>query len=412
MGCNENLRTGFSDGQVGQYSKNRARRFLSSVCSSKVLVAILLLPFFKSSFYDYLGSLGTISNSMLVVETVVFAGLFLMAGYRSKLAVFLLVYFAWSCFLAPALSGFTGPSLYYLYEGLGFTLFVFLGVKSAGISFLNNLSGVFCAASLLNLLMVFAYPNGFVSTLNGAVWLFGIRTGFPYVLIPAICFCTLYDSVRSRGTVSIRTFITFGVAIVSIVDQWIATGLLELAVYFALFAWVCLRKKIGIRFGALVIAVLGVLVVVAGPSTYIGDWLSLLGKDATFTGRTDIWAAVLADIARYPLFGCGGVEYVIVNGEVKAFHCLWLSVAHESGLIGLALYCTVFIVAIQCLHKRNRVPSAMLNGIALLAILAASIVEIQSYFPFIYGVLAFCELIATEKNLFDGSTIPVIMKVR
>lgn len=408
----KNIRIGYHDERAGQLVKNRVRQISASMLSSKIVVAALLLPFFKSSFYDYLGSLGTISNSMLVVETVFFAGLFLLAGYRSRFVVCLAVYFAWSCFLAPVLSGFTSPSTFYLYEGLGFTLFVLLGVKSSGLSFINNLSAFFCAASLLNFLMLIAYPNGFISTLNGAVWLFGIRTGFPYVLMPAICFCTLYDSVRGRGTLSIRTFVTIGVAFVSIVAQWVATGLLELTVYFALFAWVCLRKKIGIRFGALVIAVLGVLVVAAGPSTYIGEWLNLLGKDATFTGRTDIWAAAIADIAHYPLFGCGGIEYVIVNEEVKAFHCLWLSVAHESGLIGLALYCLSFIAAIQCLHKRTRVPAAMLNGIALLAILAASIVEIQSYFPFIYGVLAFGELIATEREIFDESTIPVIMKVR
>lgn len=411
MGRNKSLQVGYRGGQAG-HVKNRIEQFSSSIFSSKVLVAVLLLPFFKSSFYDYLGPLGTISNSMLVVETVVFSGLFLMAGYRSRFLVCLVVYFAWSCFLAPVLSGFTSPSTYYLYEGLGFTLLVLLGVKSAGVSFLNNLSGIFCAASLLNLLMLVAYPNGFVSTLNGAVWLFGIRTGFPYVLIPAICFCTLYDSVKGRGTASVRTLVTIGAAIVSILAQWVATGLLELVVYFALFAWVCMRKKIGIRFVAVVIAVLGVLVIMVGPSTYFGDWLNVLGKDATFTGRTDIWAAAIADIANYPLFGCGGIEFVIVNEEVKAFHCLWLSVAHESGLIGLALYCMAFIVAIEYLHKRNRVPAAMLNGVALLAILAASIVEIQSYFPFIYGVLAFGELIATEKELFDESTIPVIMKVR
>lgn len=412
MNRRKNIRFGNHDERAGQLVNNRVRQFSASMLSSKIVVAALLLPFFKSSFYDYLGSLGTISNSMLVVETVVFAGLFLLAGYRSRFVVCLAVYFAWSCFLAPVLSGFISPSTFYLYEGLGFTLFVLLGVKSSGLSFINNLSAVFCFASLLNFLMLLAYPNGFISTSNGAVWLFGIRTGFPYVLMPAIFFCTLYDSVRGRGTLSIRTFVTIGVAILSIVAQWVATGLLELAMYFALFAWVCLRKKIGIRFGTLVIAVLGVLVVVAGPSTFIGEWLNFLGKDATFTGRTDIWAAAIADIVHYPLFGCGGIEYVIVNGEVKAFHCLWLSVAHESGLIGLFLYCLSFIVAIQCLHKRTRVPAAMLNSIALLAILAASIVEIQSYFPFIYGVLAFGELIATERAIFDESTIPVIMKVR
>ena len=398
--------------QVGQLVKNRTRQFSSSVLSSKALVTILMIPFFKSSFYDYLGPLSTISNSMLVVETFFFIGLFFMAGYRSKYAACLIVYFAWSCILAPTLSGFTSPSLYYLYEGLGFTLFVLLGVKSAGIAFLNSLSGVFCAASLFNLLMLFVYPKGFVSTLNGAVWLFGIRTGFPYVLIPAICFSTLYDSVRGRGTVSLRTLITIGAAIISITAQWVATGLLELAVYSFLFAWVCMRKEFGIRFATLIVAVLGIFIILVGPSAYIGDWLSILGKDATFTGRTDIWAAAIADILNHPLFGCGGIEFVIVNEEVKAFHSLWLSVAHESGLVGLALYCMGFIVAIHYLHTRNRIPAAMLNGIALIAILAASIVEIQSYFPFIYGVLVFGELIATEKKIFDDSTIPVIMKVR
>lgn len=68
----KNIRIGYHDERAGQLVKNRVRQFSASMLSSKIVVAALLLPFFKSSFYDYLGSLGTISNFMLVVETVFF----------------------------------------------------------------------------------------------------------------------------------------------------------------------------------------------------------------------------------------------------------------------------------------------------------------------------------------------------
>lgn len=281
----------------------------------------MLLPFFKSSFYDSFGALSELTNYLLIVEALVLLLLFFACEYSSRILLAVGAYFAWTCFIAPFFGGNTSPGVYYMFEALGFSLFLLLGLRSSGIAFLNALSGWFCLLAALNLALVLVYPNGFSSSENGAVWLFGIRTGFPLVLIPAIGFCCLYDCARNRGTFSLRTWIVTIVAIGSIVIQWVATGIIELAVLFVMFAYVALTQKLPVRAIVASVSIVGFVVVVFGPSSFLGGIIDMLGRDLTFTGRTDIWAATLADISVCPIFGYGGIAYVVVHGAMKAFHC-------------------------------------------------------------------------------------------
>ncbi len=392
--------------------QNKAIGLSRSMLGSKVFVALCCFPFFKSTFYDSLGSLGAVANAMLVVETCSFAFLFLLCGYRSKLTVAVLLYFAWSLVLAPSFSGFMPPSSYYFFSGFGFLLFVLLGFRSAGTKFINALSGVFCFAAMVNAALLLMFPDGVFQTAAGRVWLFGIRTGFPYVLIPALCICLLHDVTMQRSTFSIRTILTCLVALYSIFNQWIATGLVELVLMFGLY----IAVYNGFRFRYVLFTgvslVIAFLVLTSGPATIIGDLVNYLGKDVTFTGRTDIWARTINDILAHPLFGCGGIEYVVVFGEVKAFHSLWLSVCHESGIIGLLLFLVVIYIAADNLRRANN-SIALVAGCAFFPILLASIVEIQTYFPFIYGVLAISEYALSYSN-FNRSDrkLPVLMRIR
>ena len=138
----------------------------------------------------------------------------------------------------------------------------------------------------------------------------------------------------------------------------------------------------------------------------------MLGRDLTFTGRTDIWAATLADISVCPIFGYGGIAYVVVDGAIKAFHCLWLSIAHESGLVGLVIYAIPFLMATRCFHKESSNPPSQICAMVFIAMLVASFVEIQTYFPFLYGILVLSESVGTCPDVFSGSQLPVPMKIR
>jgi exopolysaccharide production protein ExoQ len=103
-------------------------------------------------------------------------------------------------------------------------------------------------------------------------------------------------------------------------------------------------------------------VVVAGT---VGLWLAanldlvlnVLGKDATLTGRTDLWAAVLQQIERYPVLGHGYSAFWLgwsgpsaavltaVQWEVPHAHNGFLDLLLDLGGVGLLLFAAGFGVA-------------------------------------------------------------------
>lgn len=90
---------------------------------------------------------------------------------------------------------------------------------------------------------------------------------------------------------------------------------------------------------------LGVLVLVIGP----GVLLEALGRDATFTGRTDIWEALFRQIRERPLLGFGyGAFWLVELGPahwvrletswpVPTAHNGWIETALAMGLVGVAI---------------------------------------------------------------------------
>ncbi len=101
--------------------------------------------------------------------------------------------------------------------------------------------------------------------------------------------------------------------------------------------------------------------------------LGLIGKDATLTGRTKIWTAVLHQIAKRPLTGYGfGAVWDSRSGwgplpwiskeqgfTIHEAHNTWLGVWLELGYVGLAIWTLLFggvwVRAIVALYRR---PSA------------------------------------------------------
>ncbi|MGP1274968.1 MAG: O-antigen ligase family protein, partial [Caulobacterales bacterium] len=110
---------------------------------------------------------------------------------------------------------------------------------------------------------------------------------------------------------------------------------------------------------------LGVLVLVIGP----GVLLEALGRDATLTGRTDIWIALMRQIAERPLLGFGyGVFWQVEMGPahwvrletswpVPTAHNGWIETALATGLVGVSIaaiaYAGALTSAVMRLFRGN-----------------------------------------------------------
>jgi exopolysaccharide production protein ExoQ len=122
------------------------------------------------------------------------------------------------------------------------------------------------------------------------------------------------------------------------------------------------------RFQRLVLALLAVLalvfvtLVIASAQDQIQDFiLTTTGKDATLTGRTDLWTVALEEWAKHPILGQGYQAFWVVGNPMAEqlwddfgitakigfnFHNTWLSNVVEIGIVGIALQLAVFGTAV------------------------------------------------------------------
>lgn len=164
-------------------------------------------------------------------------------------------------------------------------------------------------------------------------------------------------------------------------------------------------------------AALVVVVVTTGDALLAGI-LEGSGKDATLTGRTDLWATGLSYIAERPLQGLGYRAFWVLgfapaeelwamfdvpSGAGFNFHNTYISNAVEIGLIGLGLqiaimYGGAILMAIYTFSRPNA-PNALLLSLQTLMILR-SFIEVEVFFEFsIRSILGVATLIYAAAGL-------------
>lgn len=121
-------------------------------------------------------------------------------------------------------------------------------------------------------------------------------------------------------------------------------------------AWWMLKGRVLslalIWFAACVIGA-AILVYAAAPGALLG----LIGRDASLTGRTDIWAELVTAINDRPMLGYGYLAFWGLDSEPRYWlekavdwnapsgHNGWLDLAISLGLVGVAIYALDFIVS-------------------------------------------------------------------
>lgn len=133
--------------------------------------------------------------------------------------------------------------------------------------------------------------------------------------------------------------------------QYSATAITSLAGGLVAFGCLLWMKKHQIILGAKTLTLIMAIVIGVGiiqpfiaGSSAVGA-ASILGRDATLTGRTDIWASLIPDVMRNPILGSGFGSFWIASvreaHEIGEAHNGYLDTVLELGFVGvlsLAMY--------------------------------------------------------------------------
>jgi exopolysaccharide production protein ExoQ len=143
-------------------------------------------------------------------------------------------------------------------------------------------------------------------------------------------------------------------------------------------AWWMLKGRtwsLTLLWGAASIIGIGILVYVAAPGALLG----LVGRDASLTGRTDIWAELITAIGERPVLGYGYLAFWGLDSEPRYWlaraldwnapsgHNGWLDLAISLGLAGLVIYAIDFVVSAWRAVKLATVSPAGVFAIGFLA---------------------------------------------
>jgi exopolysaccharide production protein ExoQ len=182
-----------------------------------------------------------------------------------------------------------------------------------------------------------------------------------------------------------------------------------LAMFFALRTASQLQPRVR-SLALLIIFVFGTALFLLGVSSInSSDVLGLVGKDATLTGRTQIWQHGFDSIASHPIAGVGyGAFWQVGNWSAEQiwrfmqipgksgfhFHDVYLQIAVDLGAIGLSVFITTLIVLI--FRAVGVICSPSLKGEQWFAInmliffILRSPIEVDLFFPFNIPSVVIC----------------------
>jgi exopolysaccharide production protein ExoQ len=277
--------------------------------------------------------------------------------------------------------------------------------------------GSLCVFSLI---LVFIFPQFGVihGPLHPGAWhgIFGDRTTAAkcavFLLSPAIIFRRKSFNYRHITYVALMALFIF--------MAQATTARIVLLFYVALMAAIHISEKFGRR-SSLVITggvLVAVVVVVCIGLPFIPRVLEGLGKDATLTGRTGIWIALVRSIAKRPLLGYGYYAFWQgVKGEsanvIVATHWVFgyahngiIEVCLQLGLFGTTVFFLTLLQAVRdawvCLRKGCSPSVVWFVGLIALTIIY-NIDECTVLWPFdllsILYVIACCGLARAAKRL-------------
>lgn len=248
--------------------------------------------------------------------------------------------------------------------------------------------GFYVAANLVFILMnISTHPDGFYQSIDSdamaGVWLLGHKNQLRNWIIPLIALSYLWD-IASEKSVTVRTLTTTAVGILSAYYSDSATTFIVLLVVGILLIVATIWKRYGTPVlnpvnGALFTGTIFFVCIFMRRIPIFESFINdLLGRDASFTGRTGIWDRALSGIIKNP-FGLGYFtttkSILATDGGyiVNHAHDAYLDTLLKYGVCGLAAFLGLIVCAIRALQKQGSARIRMTLSACLVAFLVCGV---------------------------------------
>ena len=273
----------------------------------------------------------------------------------------------------------------------------------------------FIALAVLSLLTIFMWPDGLYlnlerdiayyesnpsAKLNAIRYLCGHKNSILTALFPGVIslgvIAKLRPSKRAAG-------LAVGYLVILIISTIIVDALTSAMLCVALLGAFILSNQCSINGRMKVAVTAAIWLLNVGISVFRIHYLaapvfSLLNRNASLSGRTEIWDKALVLIGDNPLFGYGIPVEEVAESSFGAFstaHNMFLTITYYGGLVGLCLYLACFISAIKAIDAES--PAGAFVFFSITGLMAMGMVESLGM-----GISFFAFPLAVAFSLRDG----------
>ena len=111
-------------------------------------------------------------------------------------------------------------------------------------------------------------------------------------------------------------------------------------------------------------------------------WMEKVGINSNLHSRRELWNTVLASIGEHPVIGLGYTSWIIAMmryGAEKTFwhqHSIYLMIMYETGIVGTLIFAAMFVLAIWCLDRMERLDTRFLISVVIGVFFLAMVIEV------------------------------------
>ena len=368
------------------------------VTKSAIFTYLVFFVFTTSEFMQMVPMLNNVVNIIRCIIFLIFIWNYI-AGKKSAYVNLVVLWQFFYLISSVANNNFSISVIFYLINFITIALFVKENIEQGSLRFLRIGRNWFLFLLIINLFQVlFLAPY---KTETGDVYVLGLRITFTLYCYVAIFFSIAYDYYKKENyRISGTTLFSIVLAVITLLTQMVATGLIGL---LAIFIAYCILKKEKNYWLLILIAILATYGTVfqADYIQVFGSFFKIFGKDLTFSSRTYIWKRALELIPLKIFMGYGTTDFFIpaFGGVDHPAHNEVLNVLYRGGLCSFVFIFSAFILIVKSSIGKtpwNRVCMALLFGMVIVMI--TEILSAQNSYHFILSLCYFINTVWNDKE--------------